>query len=690
MTELLFEVCSEEIPARMQAKAADDLLSLVIAELKKSELEYSLAKAYVTPRRITLHIDGLPVAQKDVVEEKRGPRVGAPEQALQGFLSSCGFKSIDEAEVRETPKGEFYFANIKKEGRPTKVLLNEIITSSLNSLGWPKSMRWGTNPTRWVRPLTSILCLFGGEVIAVEFAGKVAADKTRGHRFLAPSEFAVKDFADYVAKLRDAKVVLDREERKSIVMAQVDAICAKEKLQFNKDEDLLDEVCGLIEWPNCLVGKIDDAFMSVPQEVLILSMAENQKYFTMLDSNGKLSPKFIVVSNMLTSDGGAKIIAGNEKVLRARLSDAKFFWENDKKKKLETRIVKLKNRIFHADISTDFERVERIRKLAVFISGFVKGADGMKADRAAELCKADLTSEMVGEFPELQGVMGRYYAINDGEPSEVAEAIAAHYRPQGPSDECPSAPVSIAVAMADKIDTLVGFWSIDLKPTGSKDPFALRRACLGVIRLIIENNIRIPLRKLFEKSVEVYGKNDFNGTEDLLEFFHDRLRVHLKDKGIRHDIVAAVMNVNAEDKEDDLVRLLMRVFALAKFLETDDGINLVTAYKRAANIVRIEEKKDKKSYSDVSVNKNLFEMPEEGSLYCNLEEVVSNSNRDVAAERFEEVMGYLARLRAPIDSFFEKVTVNADDENKRVNRLAILSLFDKSISGVADFSKIEG
>jgi glycyl-tRNA synthetase beta chain len=714
MAELFIEIFSEEIPARMQVKAADDLRRLVTTGMSEQQLGFENATSHVTPRRIILKLDNVPEAQADVREERRGPKVGAPEKAVQGFLKSVGL-TLDEAEVRNTPKGDFYFAVIEKKGRPSVDVLKEIVQKALENFPWPKSMRWGTNPTRWVRPLHSMICLLGGKVIPVEFAGKTASNKTIGHRFMAPSEIEVKDFADYEQKLRNAKVLINRDERRKIIYDGAVELAKKEGLELIEDVKLLEEVTGLIEFPVPLLGKIDDDFMDIPQEALISSMAEHQKYFSLKNKDGKMAPRFVVVANMETKDGGKAIVDGNERVLRARLSDGKFFWDNDRKSSLESRVPKLMDRIFHAKLGTDFNKVERIQKLAVELSSLVKGADKADVQRAALLCKADLTAEMVGEFSDLQGVMGRYYAINDNEKSEVAEAIAEHYSPVGPSDECPTAPVSVAVAMADKIDTLVGFWLIDQKPTGSKDPFALRRATLGVIRLIIENDLRVSLNDCFQKACDLYfeqageemikviglktdtvaekitsdvkAKWSAMQMDSLVRFFAERLKVYLKDKGYSHDLISSVFEKDGK-LEDDLVRLLLRVKALKAFLKTDDGSNLLTAYRRAANIVRIEEKKDKAGYHEDVVTK-LLEQEEEKVLFDSLTEVSSDSADKISNECFEEAMELLARLRAPVDAFFEHVTVNSDNKDLRANRLKLLSMIGKATSGVANFAKIE-
>lgn len=689
MAEFLFEIFSEEIPARMQAKAAEDLHRLVTDGLGKNGLAFDGARSYVTPRRLVLVVEGLPVAGPDVNEERRGPRVGAPEQAMAGFLASTGM-SLDQLEKRDTGKGEFWFANIQKKGRRTAEVLREVTEAAMADFPWPKSMRWGANTVRWVRPIQSIIALFDGQVVPVSFGPISAGDTTAGHRFLAPARFAVKDFADYATRLAAAKVMLDPVERRHAILRQAEEAAAREGLSLKADDGLLAEVTGLVEWPNVLVGTIDDKFMGVPQEVLITSMRSHQKYFSLL-KDGKLAARFLVTSNMEAGDGGAAITAGNERVLRARLSDAAFFWETDKKARLDSRLPKLAERLFYAKLGTMADKVERMKALSKHLTAFVDGAAAADAARAAELAKADLSTEMVGEFPELQGIMGRYYALHDGEKPAVADAIAEHYSPLGPSDRVPSAPVAVCAALADKIDSLVGFFAIDEKPTGSKDPFALRRAALGVIRLVVENGLRIPLFNFFQFAHAQYKPGQLAGeakavANDLLDFFADRLKVHLKEKGTRHDLVNAVF---ALGDEDDLVRLLARVAALADFLQTDDGANLLVAYRRAANIVKIEEKKDATTYGGPA-DEAALQAAEEKALYQALAEVRASAAQALKGERFAEAMAALARLRRPVDAFFDKVTVNAEDAALRSNRLKLLAEIGAAMGEVADFSKVEG
>ncbi|MBT3764298.1 MAG: glycine--tRNA ligase subunit beta [Rhodospirillaceae bacterium] len=716
MPELLLELFSEEIPARMQARAADDLKRLVTEGLKKEGLEFSEVKAFATPRRLALVIDGIPEKQADVSEEKRGPRTDAPKQAINGFLGSVGL-TLDQVEQREMPKGTFYFAVIEKKGQATSDVLPGILLNAIKALPWAKSQRWGNSTFRWVRPLHSIIALFDGEVLegGIEISNKEVSaethadapthwkamqvpltidfgDLTYGHRFLASPSISiqVKNFADYEAKLRNAHVMLDPAERRALIKEESDKLAAGEGLSVQEDTALLAEVAGLVEWPVVLMGQIDDEFMEVPPEVLTSSMAKHQKYFSLEDKDGKLAPRFVVVSNMVASDGGDAIRAGNERVLRARLYDAKFFWDQDRKQNLLSRVADLEDIVFHAKMGKLTAKVYRAERLLKHIVPQIEGAVIEDAHRANRLSKADLTTGMVAEFPDLQGVMGRYYALHDGEKPEVADAIAEHYSPLGPGDTCPSKPLSVAVALADKIDTLVGFFAIDEKPTGSKDPFALRRAALSVIRLIVENNLRLPLQDVFKAAHSHYEDLVTSDPDavagDVLSFFADRLKVHLKDKGVRHDLVSAVFALGGED---DLVRLLARVEALSNFLGTDDGANLLTAYKRAANILRIEEKKDDKEYAGVA-DSGALEQDEERALFDGLTAAEAEIATALKGENYESAMKILANLRAPVDKFFDEVTVNCNDSNLRVNRLLLLSQIRSALGGVADFSLIEG
>lgn len=686
MAELLLELFSEEIPARMQARASEDLTKLVTDGLKAADLGFDNVEALVTPRRLTLIIDGLPDKQPDLREERRGPRADAPEKAIAGFLAGNGV-TLEQCEKRETPKGVFLFAIVEQKGRDSADVIKDIIEDAMAKLPWPKSMRWADQKVRWVRQLDRILCLFDGKVIPASFGPVTAGNITSGHRFLAPATFSVANAAEYKAKLAFAKVMLDREERKKVILDGARKLAASEGFTLLEDNGLLEEVCGLVEWPVPVMGKVDDQFMDIPREVLETSMREHQKYFVVEDSTGKLAARFITISNMVTLDANAQIIAGNERVLRARLHDAKFFWDQDRKVTLEARLPKLDNIVFHAKLGSLAERVLRLRGLARELSADIPGCDVKLADRAAAIAKADLVSNMVFEFTELQGLMGKYYAENDGEAPEVANAIAQHYAPAGPSDMCPTAPVSVAVALAEKLDTLAGFFTIDEKPTGSKDPFALRRAALGVIRLVLENGLRLPLRRAFAFAVSQYPasiRRD-EAVDELLAFFADRLKVHLREQGVRHDLVSAVF---ALDGEDDLVRLLARVDALADFVSGESGVNLMAGYKRASNILRIEEKKDEKSY-DADVSADLLTQDEERKLYEALINVRHKALPLLRAENYAAAMAEFAHLRGPVDAFFEGVTVNSDKAEERANRLKLLAQIRTALHDIADFSKIE-
>ncbi len=695
MPELLLEILSEEIPARMQARAAADLKRLVTQGLKDAGLAFDTAEAYVTPRRLTLVIDGLPEKQPDVSEEKRGPRVDAPEQAVNGFKGSLPDGAV--IEERETPKGTFFFATIERKGEDSFQVIWKVVTKTIYNFPWPKSMRWANTSNSWVRPIHRLLLRFGGneEVSTIyltslnvdpdEAIGLEITDSTVGHRFLAPEPFQVADFADYKQKLFDAKVMLDPADRRAKIEADAKARAADHGVALKDDPGLLDEVTGLVEWPVVLIGTIDEAFMELPDEVLTTSMRSHQKYFACVDADGALANKFVVVANTETDDGGAQVVAGNERVLRARLSDAKFFWDQDRSQSLASRAPALKDRVFHAKLGTMDEKVDRVQSLAADISVFVPGADRDKVRSAARLAKADLSTGMVGEFPELQGLMGQYYALHDGESEDVASAIAEHYSPLGPNDKTPTAPVSVCVALADKIDSLVGFFAIDETPTGSKDPFALRRAALGVIRLILENELRIPLTKIFTSARGFIAKGQ-KPTGALRVFFADRLKVHLKERGVRHDLIDAVFG---HGNEDDLVRLVTRVTELQSFLGSEDGENLLAGWRRAANILKIEEEKDGVAYSE-HAEAALFQQDEERALADQLDTVGPLVASALSDERFADAMQAIAGLRTPVDAFFDAVTVNADDPALRANRLKLLNGIRSALDGVADFSKIEG
>ena len=713
MAELLLEFFSEEIPARMQTRAQGDLARLLDEKLKAAGLDFDEIKTFATPRRLTAVVNGLPKRSPDVRDERKGPRVGAPDKAVEGFLKAAGLGSLDEAEIREDKKGDFYVALIEKPGRDTADVIAEIVPEIVRTFPWPKAMRWGAGKLRWVRPLHSILCLLDGKVVAFDIDGIESGKVTRGHRFMAPKDLAVKDFADYQAKLKKAFVILDGDVRAATILDAARACASEHGFGLVEDAGLLAENAGLTEWPVPLMGSFDEDFLSVPPEVLATSMRAHQKCFSVTKGDD-LANRFVLVANLEAEDGGTAITQGNERVIAARLSDAKFFFDQDRKVSLETWVPKLKEITFHEKLGSQYDRIQRIWHLAKDLAPIV-GADAEDAERAGILCKADLVSDMVGEFPELQGVMGRYYALDQKERPTVANAIADHYKPAGPSDEVPTAPVSIALALADKLDTLAGFWMVDEKPTGSKDPYALRRAALGVIRTIIENKIELSLWWAFAKAVGQYTdqKNRFVeegvrrllgpseplgsvrdtlakvvsalGASDAQDFVRDRLRVQLRDQGARHDLVDAVFALGG----DDLLMIVRRVEALGRFLDTDDGANLLAGTKRAANILRIEEKKDKRAYDDAPDSK-LLEAPEEKALAKAVDVVEKAAAKAVADEDFEAAMAAMAKLRAPVDAFFDAVTVNADDPKLRENRLRLLNRIRSTTKTVADFSKIAG
>jgi glycyl-tRNA synthetase beta chain len=736
MPDLLFELFSEEIPARMQAKAADDLRRLVTDRLVAEGLVYEGAKAFATPRRLALTLHGLPARQSDLKEERRGPRVGGPDAAIAGFLKTTGLASIEEAKIQRDPKkGDFYVALIEKPGRATIEVLAEILPVIIRTFPWPKSMRWGersakSNSLSWVRPLHAITATFGLEteepdVVNFSVDGIEAGQTTFGHRFMAPAAIRVRRFEDYEAKLLHAKVVLDPERRKDTILTDAKQLAFAQGFELVEDQALLDEVAGLVEWPVVMMGSFEKEYLSIPGEVIRATIRNNQKCFVVNDpKTGKLTNRFVLTANIEASDGGKTIVAGNERVIRPRLSDAKFFYETDLKIRLEDRLPKFDGIVFHEKLGTQAERIARIERLAAEIAPLV-GADVEKAKRAAKLAKADLLTEVVGEFPELQGLMGKYYALAQGEDASVAAASEEHYKPQGPNDRVPADPVSVAVALADKIDTLVGFWAIDEKPTGSKDPYALRRAALGVIRLIVENRLRIHWSRLlrdeairiqqqgFEDSdlldeslelpatvVDVESvKNALSNavaesgltiglkvSSDLLSFFADRLKVQLRDQGARHDLVDAVF---ALEGQDDLLMIVRRVEALGKFLDTDDGKNLLAGTKRASNILAIEEKKDKRTF-DGAPNPALYSLAEETALAKAIDQLKTEASAAVAKEDFAGALSASARLRPAVDAFFDKVKVNDDDPKVRENRLKLLNEIRSATRAVADFSKIEG
>jgi glycyl-tRNA synthetase beta chain len=724
MPDLLLELFSEEIPARMQAKAAEDLRRMVTDKLVAEGLVYEGAKAFATPRRLALTVHGIPARQSDLKEERKGPRVGGPQAAVAGFLKATGLASLDEAKIQRDPKkGDFYIALIEKPGRPTLDVLADMLPVIVRTFPWPKSMRWGERSARpgalqWVRPLHAITAIFGIEteepdVVKFAIDGIEAGQTTYGHRFMAPAAINVRRFDDYESKLKAAKVILDPQARKDIILADAKQLTFAQGFELVEDQVLLDEVSGLVEWPVVFMGSFESEFLSIPHEVIRATIRNNLKCFVVSDpKTGKLANKFIMTANIEASDGGKAITSGNERVIRARLSDAKFFYETDLKTKLEDRLPKFEKIVFHEKLGTQGERIQRIERLAAEIAPLV-GADVEKTKRAARLAKADLLTEVVGEFPELQGLMGKYYALAQGEDASVAAASEEHWKPLGPADRVPTDPVSIAVALADKLYSLAGFWIIDEKPTGSKDPFALRRAALGIIRIVIDDQLRLKLLDLFDMVCEIFPP-DLPGESnspayaahlisqkpgyeqqprpqryfvalELMDFFADRLKVQLREQGARHDLVDAVFALGGQD---DLLMVVRRVEALGKFLDTDDGKNLLAGTKRASNILAIEEKKDKRKF-DGAPDAALYSLDEEKTLAKAIDEVKAEAGAAVAKEDFAGAMSALAKLRPAVDAFFDKVKVNDDDANVRENRLKLLNEIRAATRAVADFSKIQ-
>jgi glycyl-tRNA synthetase beta chain len=776
MPDLLLELFSEEIPARMQAKAAEDLRRMVTDKLVAEGLVYEGAKAFATPRRLALTVHGLPARQSDLKEERKGPRVGGADAAIAGFLKATGLKSLDEAKIQRDPKkGDFYIALIEKPGRATLDVLADILPVIIRTFPWPKSMRWGERSARpgalqWVRPLHSIVATFGLEteepdVVKFSIDGIEAGQTTFGHRFMAPAAISVRRFEDYEAKLLDARVVLDPERRKDTILTDAKQLAFAQGFELVEDQVLLDEVSGLVEWPVVMMGSFEQEYLAIPHEVIRATIRNNLKCFVVRQpasplpagerstarvsataGEGALTNKFILTANIEASDGGKAIVGGNERVIRARLSDAKFFYETDLKTKLEERLPKFENIVFHEKLGTQGERIDRIMALARIIGevieplkqvGVLKYNGSMAAyhndvQRAAQLCKMDLLTEVVGEFPETQGLMGRYYALAQGENEVVAQACEDHYKPVGASDRVPTDPVAIAVALADKIDTLVGFWAIDEKPTGSKDPYALRRAALGVIRLILENKLQVKLYSLligaaegvgdhirdkeldrqFEAAIELdaalggdsrvdevierdlarspdaFGRSEPKTSavlRDLLSFFADRLKGQLREQGARHDLVDAVFALGGQD---DLLMVVRRVEALGKFLDTDDGKNLLAGVKRASNILSIEEKKDKRVY-DGAPDASLYKSEFEKDVAHVIELTKKGAAKAISREDFVGAMGAIAELRPSVDAFFSNVRVNDDDPKVRENRLKLLNEIRAATRAVADFSKIQ-
>lgn len=705
MAELLLELLSEEIPARMQDRAAEDLASLVRTLLTDAGIGFDAPiERFATPRRLAIQARGLPTRQADRRVERRGPRADAPEQAREGFLRSLAGSSF-RLEERDDKKGKVLFALVEEPGRSTGDVLAEGLPEALARFPWPKTMRWGGGEVRWVRPLESILCLLDGAVVPFAFAGIESGAETVGHRFMAPARLAVRGFDDCRAKLREARVVLDGEERKRLIHERSRELAASQGLRLREDEGLLDELKGLVEWPVPLLGRIEPSFMELPPEVLVTSMRTHQRYLALEDGEGRLAPFFVAVANIEADHSGAAIVQGNERVLRARLWDARFFWEQDRKRPLEDGLAKLETMVFHAELGSQGERVRRLVALADTLRLFVEPAGraigpdaGATASaelaaytwRAALLAKADLVTGLVGEFPELQGVVGGRIAKSQGEPDSVVAAIAEHYSPKGSDDRCPSGPVSMAVALADRLDTLVGFFAIGQKPTGSKDPFALRRAALGVVRIILDEGLYLPLRWAFQCALKGYAERLSNTdggivVNELMNFVTDRLKVHLRTQGVRHDLIAAVYG--AKD-DDDLVRLVDRARALQEFLTFVEGRNLLAGYRRASSIVAIETKKDGRAY-DQAPEPELLREPTERALFAALEDAERDIGAALAIADFRSAMRALARLRVPIDAFFEQVMVNAPETELRANRLRMLNRIRGALGAIADFSLIE-
>ncbi|MCI5084539.1 MAG: glycine--tRNA ligase subunit beta [Rhodovulum sp.] len=743
MPDLLIELFSEEIPARMQKRAGEDLKKIVTDGLVEAGLTYASAAAFTTPRRLALTIDGLTEESPNTREERKGPKVGAPEKAVEGFLRSTGL-SMDQLEVRDDKKGQVYFAVIEKQGRPAADIVAEVLEGAIRNFPWPKSMRWGAGPLRWVRPLHSILCIMvredGATVVPLDVDGITSGDTTRGHRFMGPDAFTVTSFEDYQTKLKRASVVLDPAERAETIWHDATNMAFAQGLEVVEDRGLLAEVAGLVEWPVVLMGNIDDQFLELPPEVLQTSMKEHQKFFSVRDPKSGKIVKFVTVANRETTDNGATILAGNQKVLAARLSDAKFFWENDiravAREGMQAMAAPLANVTFHNKLGSQAARIDRIAALARALAPAV-AADADQAELAARVAKADLSSEMVYEFPELQGIMGRYYALRADLPPAVADACRDHYSPLGPSDDVPTDPVSVAVALADKLDTLTGFWAIDEKPTGSKDPYALRRAALGVVRLLLTNDVRLSLSQFIElqqvrlsvlnssasdelaaqllaefaSEIAQHGvfgtalrtiqdrldsdiDEDMTGlgdkvetaSADLLSFFHDRLKVFLRDEGVRHDVIDACL---AMDGADDITLLVTRARALQAVLDTEDGANLIQGFKRANNILTQAETNDGVEYS-FGPDIKFAETDEEKALFAALDTAEAAIKPAMQDEDFAAAMSAMATLRGPVDAFFEAVQVNADNDIVRRNRLNLLGRIRVICLQVADLTKIDG
>lgn len=698
MPELLLELFSEEIPARFQRRAAEDLRKAVTNALVDAGLVYEGAKAFVTPRRLALTVTGLPARSPDTHEDKKGPKVGAPQPAIDGFLRAAGLASLDQAKIESDPKkGDFYVAHIHKAGAAAEELLATILPKVVAEFPWAKSMHWGTGTMNWVRPLRAITATFGSEneepiVIPFSTDGLASGQTTFGHRFLAPDAIRVRRFDDYVTALERAKVVLDIDRRKEIIKTDAEQLAFAQGLTVIADEGLLEEVAGLVEWPVIMMGTFDPAFLTLPEEVIIATIRANQKCFCLRDASGKLAPNFIITANTVATDGGAVITAGNERVIRARLSDAMFFYQGDLALPLEHGLPKLEDTVFHAKLGTQFQRVERLVKLAGEIAPLV-GADPERAKRAAMLAKADLTTGMVGEFPELQGLMGRYYATAQGEPSDIANAVELHYKPLGPTDKVPTEPTSIAVALADKLDLLTGFWAIDEKPTGSRDPFALRRAALGVIRISTVDGIRFAPEDFIRQHAKTFFNLDEVAAANLASsvciFLEERLSVAMREQGSRHDLLDAVLDNVGLVQGQAVSEVVSRVDALTALLSSEDGKNLLAGYKRAANILAAEEKKDGIKFAG-PVDQDALVVAEETTLAFAVDAVHASVATHVGKDDYKGAMAELATLRAPVDAFFTAVMVNDADPKVRTNRLNLLARLRDTMHLVADFSKVAG
>ncbi|MDX1949172.1 MAG: glycine--tRNA ligase subunit beta [Rickettsiales bacterium] len=689
MAQLILEIFSEEIPARMQFQAADSLHKSFEEKLKSQNIYFQNCKSFVTPRRLILFAEGLSLTQEDSVSERKGPSINATPEALEGFIRSTGL-SKDKLTIKSTPKGDFYFAIIRTKGKQTKEILREILEDILQNFHWQKSMRWGENKIRWVRPIRNIACVFGGDVLPIKFGHLESNNISFGHRFLAPEQFKIENFDQFISELEKRFVLADHQKRKKLIAETIQKIGVDNNLVLIQDEHLLNEVTGLVEWPVCLLGSIENKFMSLPPEVLVTTIKTNQKYFNFNDREGNLSPYFVVVSNNKTKDGGLKIIEGNEKVVRARLSDAEFFYRTDKEKGLANFISKLDGIIFHNKIGTMGEKVERISKLA---HDFAKELAPDKKDLASQtayLAKADLASGMVGEFPELQGLMGYYYAIANGEHKEIAEAIRDHYKPQGPNDYVPRNSLSAIIALGDKLETLVSLYVAGERATGSKDPFALRRLALGIIRIILENKLSFDLIPYIKKSLKLLPSQALREIDkdetinEITSFFIERIKFQLKNENFRAENISAIVE-NSE--ELNIFDIKQRIIIFSEFIETSDGSASVEAYKRAKNILSIEEKKDKISYPPKPSKSQLSEGSEK-FLYEILEDISDKNQSLMKQNKFAESLKNLCDLSGYINNFYDNTQINSQDKKVRENRLKLSALITKTFEEICGFNKI--